>query len=331
MKKSWYSIQARADQPAEVSVHAEIGMWGIDAATFLRDLKQIQSSTINLSINSPGGSVFDALAMLNGLRASGKEIRVSVLGIAASAASVLAMAGDHVSMPENTMMMVHKPLLGLRGNADDLRSAADILDKVQDGIGKVYMSRWKGTEEELAQALTDETYFTAAECLEHGLCDEVTASVPVEASFEVDALPEAIRAVFNAVKPAEPEPEPAAAAPSLTASVLALATREGLAEYAALFAADPGVADEPTALAAMAVAKETRELCALAGMPEAADGLIRSRSALPQVRAFVAGKLAEASPHIPTARTSEAENKSSGPAAFDPHAIRREMQLQRSK
>ncbi len=107
--KDWYKIIAKADgQPAQISVFDEIGAWGVTAKMFIADLKALGAvKKIDMDINSPGGSVFDALAMYNALRATGAEITVKVLGVAASAASLLAMAGDKIVMPENAFMMVH--------------------------------------------------------------------------------------------------------------------------------------------------------------------------------------------------------------------------------
>lgn len=333
MKKSWYSITAKAaDQPADLSVHADIGMWGVSAADFLRDLKAVNAPSINLTINSPGGSVFDALAMFNGLRGKKVPINVKVLGIAASAASVLAMVGDRVEMPDNTMMMIHKPLLGLYGNADELRENAELLDKVEARLQSVYMARWNGTEEELTQALRDETYLSAAECLERGLCDEVTASIEAKAAFDVENLPEAVRKLFEAAATPPVEPAPKVELPaSLVALIAATAAEAGLTDYAAHFAADKSIVDAAGATAAIAQAREVQALCALAAMPDLAGGLIRARTPLPEARVKVTEALALADPQITSSQSAETVNAPApGNRGFDPYAIKREIEAQRS-
>lgn len=333
MKKSWYSITAKEpDKPAELSVHADIGMWGVSAADFLRDLKAVSAPSINLTINSPGGSVFDALAMFNGLRAKKVPVNVKVLGIAASAASVLAMVGDRVEMPENTMMMIHKPLVGIYDNADGLRETADVLDKVEANLQSVYMARWKGTEDELTAALRDETYLTAAECLERGLCDEVTPSIEVKASFEVENLPEAVRKLFAAAPaPTDPVASKPELPPSLVGQISALANEAGLQQFAAHFAADPSITDEASAVKAIATAREVQALCVLAAKPDLAGGLICARLPLPQARAKVLEVLAAADPQITSSQPADSVNAPAKSLAFDPHAIKAAVAAHRSQ
>lgn len=313
--KSWYTIKAQAaDGVAEISIHSEIGMWGVNAQQFLRDLGQITAGTINLSINSPGGSVFDALAIFNGLRKSGKTINVTVLGIAASAASYLAMAGDKITMPENTFMFIHRPINGVYGNEDDLRDMADILAKVGASLTDTYAKRWKGTDEELTAALAAETYLTAAECLELGLCDEVTSAIEAKAKFDTENLPENIRALF------EPKPDPAplqvAAGAPLADRIKATATQMGLGDYAAHFAVDPAITTEEQVVAALTAAVEVQALCAVAGMADRAPGLIRARKPLAEARAELCKALAEqdAAAVVDTAQRSKQVNAATSTA-----------------
>lgn len=288
--KNWFTIKAQAgDAVAEVSIHAEIGMWGINAQQFLRELKNIQAGTINLSINSPGGSVFDALAIFNGLRASGKTINVTVLGIAASAASYLAMAGDKITMPENTFLFIHNPINAVYGNAEDMRDMADVLDKIGASLTATYAKRWKGTDEELTAALAAESYLTAAECLELGLCDEVTPAIEAKAKFDIENLPANIQALFA---PAPPAPAALLADEPLAARVTALCAEAGLTEFVAHIVA--GVDSEAAAVAAIRDARELHALCAAVDMPDRAAPLIRMRVALPEARKQLADALAEA-------------------------------------
>ena len=153
--KSWYSIQAKADQKtADISIYDEIGYWGVTAKQFIGDLKALDATTIKLAINSPGGAVFDALAIYNALRQHPAAVEVTIMGVAASAASVIAMAGDTIVMPENAFMMIHNPLNLAYGNADDLREMADVLDKIGASLIGIYAKRTGMPEDEI-KALLD--------------------------------------------------------------------------------------------------------------------------------------------------------------------------------
>ena len=111
--KNWYEIkaQAKSDQPIEVLIYDEIGGWGITAAQFVRDVKALGNGPINVRINSPGGSVFDGLAIYHYL-SSRSDVTVTVDGIAASIASIIAMAGAKRVMPASAYLMIHNPWTG---------------------------------------------------------------------------------------------------------------------------------------------------------------------------------------------------------------------------
>lgn len=109
MRPCFKFVAATADQPSVLSIYDEIGFWGVQAKDFISDLAKVSSKVLNVEINSPGGDVFAGLAIYNALKGSGKEIVVKVMGVAASAASLIAMAGDKIIMPKNTFMMIHNP------------------------------------------------------------------------------------------------------------------------------------------------------------------------------------------------------------------------------
>src|SRR5262245_51278548 len=109
--KTWYSIQAKKAGSAEIVIFDEIGVWGITAKAFYDELKALGDiREIMLRVNSPGGDVFDGLAIYNMLKSHKARVNVTIDGIAASIASIIAMAGDHITMPGNTFMFVHDPL-----------------------------------------------------------------------------------------------------------------------------------------------------------------------------------------------------------------------------
>ena len=135
--KSWYTIRARASG-TEVLIYDEIGAYGVTAKGFLAELGALpDDAAIDLRLNSPGGSVFDAVAIYNALKRHEGTITVWIDGIAASAASYIAMAGDTIIMPENAFLMIHDPSGLVMGTAEDMRSTAEALDKAGYTIREV--------------------------------------------------------------------------------------------------------------------------------------------------------------------------------------------------
>ena len=290
MPKPWYSIKAAASDAdvAEVSILDAINDWyGVGARTFLTDFRAIKASKVRVYINSPGGSVTEALAIFNGMRASGKEIEVHVLGIAASAASYIAMAGDKIVMPANTLMFLHNPINGVYGNAEDMREMADTLDKFGEVLTATYMKRWKGEEQALLDVLAAETFLTAAECLGHGLCDEVIDEITAEARFDVESMPLNVQALFKRT----PAPKAAVIQPTMT-EVEQIAAEAGVAEFAAALALDPKLTTADAFRKAAAEAKEIVALCRMADRTPQASHFVRGRKSLEDVRKQITDELA---------------------------------------
>jgi ATP-dependent Clp protease protease subunit len=285
--RSWFKVLARAaDQPAEISIYDEIGMWGVSAKEFIGALRGIDAKTIVVSINSPGGSVFDALAIYNALRQHDAEITTRVMGIAASAASLIAMAGDTIEMPENTFMMLHNPLTFAYGNADELRDMAEVLDKIGSSLTATYVKR-SGQPEADVQALLDaETWLTATEAVAKGFATTMLPSLAVEAAFEIERLPENIRAVFEARK-TPPVETPVAPTATRATQIVAAATAAGFDRFAATWAMDTKVQPGASLDAVIAEAREIGDLCAAAGYEAEADALITARKPLADVFAHL--------------------------------------------
>lgn len=331
--KTWFAINpvaaaSGAEAVAEVSIYDDIGGWGIVAKDFLDEVKAKAEGIKNVRVlmNTPGGSVYEALTMLNGLRAMGKTIETHVMGLAASAGSLFAAGSHKVVMPKNTMQFIHLPITGCYGNAEDMRETADVLDKVGSQLKAMYQKRWKGTSEELDAALSAQTHYTADECLALGLCDEVLDPVEVSAKFEVERLerlPAPVRALFEARKPAETKPavEPANAAP-LVGQIKALAEAAGLPEMAPILALAPDMTCIDEVQNALAVAAEVKALCDVAGMPEKAAVLMRNRTAVADVRAQLCEAMANASPaEVDTSTPSTTAEPKNPNNTIDPAAI----------
>lgn len=322
MKKTWYAISAKADKSAEISIFDEIGMWGVTAKDFIAELRQLDAAAIELSINSPGGSVFDALAIYNALRQHAAEIHVTVMGVAASAASLVAMAGDRIVMPENTFMMVHNPIGIVFGNSEDMRDLADTLDKIGASLVATYVSRTGQSEEQIRTLLDAETWLSAAEAKELGFCDEVQPALKIAAAFDLERLPENVRAALGD-KSAQPGGQPAMfgdtiAEPgdTLAQQIRAAADAAGLGEHVAAWLLDGTLSDMASATAAIAEAREIRDLCQFADAADQAAGFIRARTSLADVRAALINARAQAADAQPT----DGHQPSGGARAASPGA-----------
>jgi ATP-dependent Clp protease, protease subunit len=175
----WYSIESKAgSKSAKINIHEQIGksFWsegGVGARQFVKDLDALNVDEIQLHINSPGGNVFEGNTIYNALRQHPAKIVVTVDGIAASIASVIAMAGDRVIMPDNAMMMIHDPFDLVVGNSSAMRKRADALDKIKTSIVSAYMTRATEDQSSIEQMMTDETWLTADEAVQIGFADEV--------------------------------------------------------------------------------------------------------------------------------------------------------------
>lgn len=172
--RTWYRIDNNAGSGAAlIYLYDEIGMYGISAGGFLAELSELRVSAIELHINSPGGEVFDGVAIMNALRSHAAHVTTHVDGIAASIASVIAMAGDTIVMAPHSQMMIHEASGIAVGPASLMRDMADLLDKQSDNIASVYASRAGGRTDSWRKKMRDETWYSAKEAVEAGLADEV--------------------------------------------------------------------------------------------------------------------------------------------------------------
>jgi ATP-dependent Clp endopeptidase proteolytic subunit ClpP len=207
--QGWYSITNKSEAETEVFIYDEIGRWGVTAGDFVNELRDIKADTITLRINSPGGDVFDGIAIYNACKRHRATINVFIDGIAASAASFIAMAGDTVTMMPHTQMMIHEAHGLVIGPADDMRKMADILDKSSENIASIYAERAGGEVAEWRERMRDETWLSAEEAVELGLADgiegeeeeDVEARMAPRIGASLDAL-----ARVPPVLPAGPEP-----------------------------------------------------------------------------------------------------------------------------
>ena len=161
------------------------------AESILKDINSLGNiKTLNVFINSPGGSVFEGISIKNMLerqKLKGCFINVVIDGLAASIASVIAMAGDKITMPENALMMIHRASCGCMGNADDFAKQIEVLNKIDLVLTNTYVTRSNGllTEEDVTNMFNSgDTWLTAQEAKDFGLCDEITEKLEAVAKYE---------------------------------------------------------------------------------------------------------------------------------------------------
>lgn len=264
-EQSWFSLKAVANGEAELMIYDEIGGWGITASQFASQLKGLGKITkLTARIHSPGGDVFEGMAIYNILKNYPAHKVAHIDGLAASMASVIAMAFDEVIMPENAMMMVHKPWGGTMGDADDMRKYADLLDKVESNLVGAYRDKTGLADEELHALLAEETWLTGVEAVEKGFADSLSEPLAMAASLQSNRMkdyanmPQAAKRLFapqgngaNQPQPTpapvnQPAPAPAAVAQPSQADVQAAAAAMNKARVDGLntlFASWPQFAD----------------------------------------------------------------------------------------
>lgn len=209
--KKYWEFKAQSQSEADLYLYIEIASWGggyqaHSAKSFKNELDDLGNvQTLNVYINSPGGDVFEGLAIYNMLKRHKAHKKVFIDGIAASISSVIAMAGDEIIMPSNSMMMIHSALSGGYGHAKDLRELADLLDKATLSYSQTYLDKAgdKLAEATLSALLGTDTWLTAQEAFDIGLCTEVVGVKQIAASINKDLfaqyknVPESLKSVLN--------------------------------------------------------------------------------------------------------------------------------------
>lgn len=185
-----YEMKKVSKDRGEILLYGLIGQdWfgdGNSSKGFAKDLKALGDvKTIDLRIDSEGGDVFTGKAIYSLLRDHGATVAVHVDGLAASAASFVAMAGNSIEMAEGAFMMIHDCWSFAIGNAAELRKTANLLDKVNDTIIEVYVARTNAKETDVKKWMADETWMTAKECKKRGFCDAINENLKVAAAVNM--------------------------------------------------------------------------------------------------------------------------------------------------
>ena len=342
-----FTFKAKAgNKPAVLALDEEIGFWGTQAKDFRAQLDAVQGNELVVEINSPGGDVMAGLGIYNMLRnwaKDGKTVTTRVTGVAASIASIIALAGDKREMPKNTFAMVHQVANVMIGayTADELRDAAALNDKITGSMRSIYTSRMGVDEAKATEIMSKDTWLTADESLDLGFATALIDDIKATASFSLDraALPEHVAKVFKAEADPEQKPEgddePPAAPDEpevpdtpVAKQIETLATTAGLQAHAAVFAVACASVDE--AKARITAATEIVALCAVAKRPDDAAPAIRANKTVADVRASLIAAMAEADEHTnnaPPARGSSTTGQSgvmSAKAVYEKRAARKQ-------
>lgn len=157
-----------------IYIYDEIGYGGVTAKSIQSQINASTDKKIMLHIDSPGGSVYEGYAIYNMLHASGKEINATIVGMCASIATLIAMSAKHIKILPLGQFLVHPPMSGIEGRAEDLRAAADALDKIENTIVTLYAEKTGKSIEELTTLMKQDKFLTAEEAKSWGFVDEVS-------------------------------------------------------------------------------------------------------------------------------------------------------------
>lgn len=199
----WYSISNQDTGTAEIYIYDEIGYLAISAKDFVNDLNKLKNQNIDVHLNTPGGEVFDGIAIYNALKAHKANVTCYVDGVAASIGSVIAMAGDKVVMAKNAQMMIHDGYGMCVGNSADMKEMMLLLDKTSDNIASIYAEKTSTNPNKWRQMMQDTTWFSADQAVKAGLADEIVGQSDQTNNWDLS--------IFNASKVVteqEKAPEP---------------------------------------------------------------------------------------------------------------------------
>lgn len=189
----------RGDNGVSLRLYDVIGSQETNAKTFAAALGDADGAPLTLHLSSPGGSVFDGLAMYNTLKNYPGDTTVQVDGVCASIATIIALGADRVTTAENSLWMIHNAFVGTVGNAKGLRASADVLDKIDANLMAIYAAKTGSSPDKWASIMAEETWFTSDSAIEAGLVDAMTPAVEGHAQNQL------AETIFKAAFDPEPE------------------------------------------------------------------------------------------------------------------------------
>lgn len=182
------AFDARAAGTATViELYDEIGAWGVSAKDFSGKLREAPGDIV-LRLNSPGGDIFDGIAIYNDLLAYDGNVRVEIVGLAASSASLIAMAGDEVVIAENAFVMIHRAWTGTLGNEEDHAASAELLRGIDRAMAATYVARTGQLLPAVRQLMDDETWFDGQAAVDAGLADDLLPAAEARARYDLSVF-----------------------------------------------------------------------------------------------------------------------------------------------
>ena len=186
MDKKWYNINGKASTGiVDVYIFDEIGAYGLNAQSFIEEVKAYKDRPMNIHINCVGGDVFDGMAIYNIIKKRTAETTVYIEGIAASMGSVIALAADNVVMAENSLFMIHNAWGGAMGESKELKKTARLLEKISNEIADIYIKKTKLPYDKVKEMMDEETWLNADEALQLGFVDSISDAIKVAAKYDV--------------------------------------------------------------------------------------------------------------------------------------------------
>lgn len=329
--KTWYRIRA-ARKTAKLLIYDQIGAWGISSKDLLAQLAALGDAALTVRINSPGGDVFDALAIYNALSRHPGKVTAQIDALCASAATLVALAADEVRMADNALFMIHDPWTVSTGNSAKLLKQADVLDTMAEQIVGIYARKTGADPADLRAWMRAETWYTAEQALAAGFIDAIDEPLKLAALISHDL------SIFNhppleqplmtdeTMPPNTPDvpetpatPEPAApetpvpdALNPVTLSQMCI--KGGEPDLIPLLLQTLHTPEQVQAR--IDQAGEIRQICALAKMPQLADGLIASGASPEQAKLVTWDALVARSDATPI-DSAAPERKTLNRAAFN--------------
>lgn len=210
--KHEFKAQVEGDT-TEITIYGDIGesWWG--ESTSANDIKNalndVSTNTITIRLNSPGGDAFDGITIYNQLKNHNAKVIVYVDGLAASAASIIAMAADELIMNTGSMLMIHEASTFTWGTKADIKKTLNALEGIDKSIADIYMTRYSGERAELENMVESETWFTANEAVEVGLADKVNETTNDDETFEnLKSMIFNLQSELDQLKNQKPQNEP---------------------------------------------------------------------------------------------------------------------------
>ena len=186
MDRNWFDIKSKSSaEVVDVYIFDEIGTFGVNAQSFIEEIKAYKGQPMNLHLNCVGGDVFEGMAIYNVIKKRKAKTTVYIEGIAASMGSVIALAADEVIMAENSLFMIHNAFGGAMGEAEEMRKTAAVLDKISNEIADIYTKKTNLSFGKVKEMMDKETWLNADEAFELGFIDSISDAIKVAAKYDI--------------------------------------------------------------------------------------------------------------------------------------------------